>query len=122
MTVRSQKLVLLCSFSFLSAFLLANCGASPNSAAARGEKAFSSAPAETRTFWMMATTAIRTNDLALALATLGKLHSTQGLTPEQTKAVEATSTALSDRLYSAANRGDPNAKRALDDLRMMHAR
>jgi hypothetical protein len=106
----------------LTALLLSSCGPNPNAAAARGDKLFQSAPSETRAIWATVTASMKSNDFALALTSLGKLHSNSGLSPEQKKAVEDTSMALSDKMYNAANKGDANAKKALEDLRKLQGR
>jgi hypothetical protein len=101
--------------------LLASCGANPQSAASRGDKAFQSAPAEVKAAWQLATASLQTNNFATTLDTLKRLHGA-GLTPEQMKAIEETATATSDKMYAAANAGDPNAKKALEELRRLGGR
>lgn len=106
----------------LLVFSLVGCGPNPESAASHGDKAFQSAPPEVKAAWQTATASLKTNNFAVALDTLQHLHATPGLTPEQMKALEATATATSDKLYAAANAGDPNAKKAIEELRRSQGR
>lgn len=110
------------SLPLLSASLLLGCGANPQSAASRGAKAFQSAPPETKAAWNTAMAAIKTNGYAPALKALDDVLAQPGLTPEQGAVVKQTSTALSDQMYEAANKGDANAKAALDELRKLKGR
>jgi hypothetical protein len=103
------------------AIILPGCGGS-KSAASRGDKAFQSAPAETRSEWDTACAAIKANDYAAAITTLQKLSTTPGLSAEQTHAVQETATAVSDEMYAAANKGDARAKQAIADLRKLSGR
>lgn len=102
--------------------VLVSCGPNPQAAASRGEKVFHSASPEAKALWTEATLSVKTNGYAPALISLGKLHALPGLTPEQTKAVEETSAAVSAKMYAAANKGDPAATQALEDLRRLQSR
>lgn len=106
------------SFSLL---IFAGCGPDAKSAAAKGARAFETAPAEVKADWQTAMGAIKANDFGLALATLGKLGSQTNLTPQQSQCVRDTSKAMSDLMYDAANKGDAKAKQALEDLRKLNA-
>ena len=106
----------------LSGLLLSGCGGSPQSAAARGDKAFRTAPPETKAAWNSAVAAIKTNGYAAASLSLQTVLTQPGLTSEQTQVAQQTATSLSDQMYDAANKGDASAKAALDELRKMRSR
>jgi hypothetical protein len=106
----------------LLGLLLAGCGGSPQSVATRGAKAFQSAPPETKAAWDAAIAAIKTNGYTSASLALQQLMTQPGLTPQQTRAAQETGTALSDQMYEAANKGDANAKQAIDELRKLRGR
>jgi hypothetical protein len=44
------------------------------------------------------------------------------LAPQQAEAVREVSTAVSDEMYEAANKGDAKAKQAIEDLRKQSGR
>lgn len=112
-----RKLVVGIAIVVLAGLALSGCGGSPQSAASRGDKAFQSAPAEIKSSWETAKKAIQANDYAVALTSLQNLTTNQGLSADQTHALQETATAVSDQMYAAANKGDPKAKEALDQLR-----
>jgi hypothetical protein len=98
---------------------LSGCG---KTAATDGNKAFQSASPDLKKSWDMAMAAMKTNGYAAAILHLQELRAQPGLSAEQTKAVEETSTAISDKMYDAANDGDPAAKQAIEDLRSASGR
>lgn len=109
----------------LLAFLvlaLVGCDKSPQTIAARGAKAFQSAPPEVKADWDSASSALNSNDLVGAVTNLAKLQVLETLTPDQGQVVRETSAALNDRIHEAANKGDASAKAALDELRKMRSR
>jgi hypothetical protein len=110
-----------CANAALS-LLLAGCGANPQSAASHGDKAFQSATPEVRSAWQTAAASLKTNNFALALDTLKHLHAVPSLTQDQMKAIETTATATSDKMYAAANAGDANAKKSIEELRQLQNR
>lgn len=61
--------------------------------------------------------AMKTNGYAEAIFQLQELREKSGLSAEQTKVVDQTSTAISDKMYDMANKDDPAAKKALERLR-----
>ena len=97
--------------------VLVGCGRNPSSIGAGYAKAFQSADAKTKAAWELAMQAVTTNGYATAILTLKELKEQPGLTPEQTKAVSETVDAVSDQMYKALNKGDPNAQKAIQDLR-----
>jgi nicotinamide riboside kinase len=98
------------------------CSKDAKSIASSGTTAFQSAPPETKAAWESALAAVKSDDYAAAILALQKLHGQAGLNPEQIQAVEKTATAVSDQMYAAANKGDPNAKKAIEDLRKTMSR
>ncbi len=106
-------------FSVLAIFALV-AGCKP--ATVSGENAFAKASPELKAEWQKASDAVKSNDYAGALLLLQDLQGKPGLTPEQNQAVAKTATAVSDRMYAAANSGDPKAKQALEDIRKARGR
>ena len=108
-------LAVLCSASLA----LVNCSRNP---ASSGEAAFKSASPELKAQWDGAMAAMKTNGYAAALTILQQLRSAPGLTAEQGKAVDQTATHINDQMYEKANAGDPDAKKALEDLHNLRNR
>ncbi len=106
----------------LVAVAASGCGKSAESAASDAGKLFASAPPETKATWEAAQTAVKANDYATALLALRRIRLHPGLTPEQVAAVDKTSLAVSDQMYEAANKGDANAKKAIETMRNATAR
>jgi hypothetical protein len=100
----------------LAALVMAGCSKNAASLGSSNAKLFATAPAPIKAEWDKATAAIATNGYAAAILSLKNLQA-QSLTPEQTKAINDTVTAVSDQMYAAANKGDAAAKQALQDLR-----
>jgi hypothetical protein len=96
---------------------LAGCGGSAQSRMSRYEKAFNTAPQELKAQWDIALNAVKSKDYAVAVGTLNQIAVITNLAPEQAVAVREVSTAVSDEMYDAANKGDPKAKQAIEDLR-----
>lgn len=101
---------------------LVACGKSGSSMAAGKSRLFASAPPEVKEKWDIAAAAAGTNDFALAMLSLQQLQALTNLTAEQRQAVGQTATAISDQMYEAANKGDANAQKAIDDLRKLRLR
>jgi hypothetical protein len=98
--------------------LLAGCGKKDAAALiSKNDAAFKSATPEVKTAWETQKAAMKTNGYAVAMTSLMGLKSAPGLSPEQSKAIDETVTAVSDQMYDAANRDDPAAKQAIEDLR-----
>lgn len=106
----------------LIALCLAGCGGSAESRMSHYDKAFGSAPPELKTQWDSALNAVKSKDYAVALGTLNKLAVITNLAPQQAEAVREVSTAVSDEMYEAANKGDAKAKQAIEDLRKQSGR
>ncbi len=97
----------------LSGLLVAGCGKGGGANA----KAFDSANPEVKTLWDKAQTAAKAKDYASALLTFRQLSARADLTPDQIKAMEVASTAVSDQMYEAANKGDAEATKAIETMR-----
>jgi len=106
----------------LIALAFMGCSKSATSVGSRHAEAFQSADAQTKAIWDTALAAVKTNGFALAIVTLKSLQAQPALTPEQLKAVNETATAVSDQMYAAANRNDPAALQAIEELRKMPRR
>ena len=116
---RGQILVALAS-GFL---LLAGCGrSSSGSLASTHEKEFKSATGEVKAAWDTVVAGVKANDYAATLTAVAKLANNPALTPEQSKALSETATAVSDEMYDKANKGDEAAKQALQTLKAANAR
>ncbi|HYG34230.1 MAG TPA: hypothetical protein VEC99_05575 [Clostridia bacterium] len=112
------RLSVVCCTLTVIGLMLAGCGSkSAQSVATERSKVFQSAPAEVKTDWDAAMSAVKTSDYATAVLTLRKLAMQTNLTQEQIDAVSKTSVAVSDQMYAAANKGDPKAEEALQTLR-----
>lgn len=101
------------------AISVAGCGSSAQSKMSRYEKAFNAAPPELKAQWDTALNALKSKDYAVAVGTLNQIAVITNLAPEQAVAVREVSTAASDEMYDAANKGDPKAKQAIEDLRKL---
>ncbi len=95
--------------------LIAGCSKGPASIAGKS-KVFDSAPAAVKEFWTQAVACAQTNDYAGATLRLMELRK-QELTPAQSAAVEASLKTVTEALYAAADRGDPAAQKAIDELK-----
>ena len=82
-------------------------------------KAFDSASAEMKTGWSTVLAAVETNGYAVAILTGKKLKAEGGLTDEQRKAIDDTTTVMLNRMREAADKGDANA---IDDMQEVSAR
>lgn len=96
-------------------FMAVGCG--KKKTVGSGDAAFQSAAPEIKAAWNAAMAAVKTNGYAAAILTLQQMRAVPGLSPAQAKAVDDNSTAISDAMYAAANKDDPAAKKAIDDLR-----
>ena len=93
------------------------CHKDHSSLSAADSPLFKSAPAEVQNMWQAATTAAKTNGYATAYLTLMTLRMQQGLTPQQVAAVDEVSTAVNQRMYDAAAKGDAGAQAAIKEIR-----
>jgi hypothetical protein len=97
--------------------LLTGCGQKTAGELSSAEKgAFDQAPGDLKAQWTGALEAAGTNDYVGAQTLLyGLLNQT--LSPEQKQAVGKTLSSLNERLYSALDKGDPEAQKAMEELR-----
>jgi len=102
--------------------LLAGCGKSSDAIASKRSKAFDSASPQIKTAWENAVAAAKSHDYALAITGLNSLAADTNLTAEQLQAARDTGFAVSEEMRAAFNRGDENAKKAVEDLRQMRSR
>ena len=102
---------------------LAGCGrSSSGSLASSHEKEFKSATGEVKAGWDTVVAGVKAKDYAATLTAVAKLAGNPALTPEQSKALSETGTAVSDEMYDKANKGDEAAKQALQTLKAANAR
>ena len=80
-------------------------------------KALESASPRIQADWKLAVEAAQTNDYATAFLTLRKLQGQTDLTPEQRTAVDGKMTQVNDAMLAAVQKGDPEAKKAFDEIR-----
>jgi len=106
----------------LIALAFMGCSKSATSVGSHHAEAFQSADAQTKALWDTALAAVKTNGYAVAFVTLKSLQAQPGLTPQQLQAVNETATAVSDQMYAAANRNDPAALQAIEELRQIPRR
>ncbi len=118
------RAALLAMNSFLSLALLVaglccfGCGGKdPNAIGSRSSKQFASADPQTKEQWETALAAMKTNGYAVAYVNLQSLAEKTNLTAEQLNAVHETVASLSDKMYEAANKGDQEAVKAIQELR-----
>jgi hypothetical protein len=90
---------------------------SKKSGATVGGDVFASAAPELKASWDTAAAALATNDYATAFLTLRQLVRQPGLSPAQTEAIQVQSAVVYGRMNQAAQKGDPGARQALDDIR-----
>ena len=95
--------------------LVASCSKSPSSVGGQS-KLFDSAPAAVRESWTQAVACVQTDDYAGATILMLGLRK-QELTPDQSAAVEASLKTVTEAMYEAAARGDPAAKKAIEELK-----
>jgi len=102
----------------LTALALSGCHRQASSKVSPGEQAaFNQAVPEIKELWDKALEADKANDYFAAESFLYKLLGQASLTPEQRSAAEKESTDVKRRLDAAAEKGDPAAKAALQQLR-----
>ena len=80
-------------------------------------KAFDSASPEIKAAWGTIVTASSSNDYTTAILSSRKLQAQGQLTPEQSKAVVDTMTAMNNQMTAAAIKGDPNALKSVEEIR-----
>ncbi len=128
MRVKSFMKSTYCGFCAASLCLLVSlgCGGSknPTTLGNKNDKLFQSADPGIKASWDTAIAALKTNGYVPAIVSLQEI--TQGtnsaVTPEQVKAAGETVTAISDSMYTAANKGDAKAQEAITELRKVMGR
>ena len=101
---------------------LIGCTESAKSVAARNAATFRSAPTEARAAWDIAAAAAKTNGYFTAMVVLEKIQSDTTLSVDQQQAIKQFSTTLSDQMYDAANKGNPAATEAIQELHKLRSR
>lgn len=111
-----------CGLCLFLGFAAAGCK-KPSQAAAVDSKVFESASPELKEAWDTALKAAQANDYATAYLTLAQMRAQPGLNEAQGLAVAAESTLVHARMNEAAQKGDTNALKAIQDIRAAsHAR
>jgi hypothetical protein len=101
----------------LAVGFVAVAGIACNKSVSSGGSALQSAPPEVKKGWDAAMAAMNTNGYAVAIMELQKIRQLPGVSAVQGKAIDQASTKISDQMYAAANKEDPKAKAAIEDLR-----
>jgi hypothetical protein len=101
----------------LLAGLLSGCGQAGRPLPKSNPQAFDSASAEIKTQWDAIQAAAATNGYAAAITGCRTLLKNQSLTPDQRSTVNATQTAVQQKLFDAATKGDAAARADLETLR-----
>ena len=101
--------------------IVAGCGQKLMSTNA-AEKAFASADPALKAEWDKAMSAYKTNDFAQAIMTLKMMRNQPGLNPQQFNAVEDMRTIINTKMTEAANNGDTNALRSVEELQQFRGR
>jgi len=105
-------------FCLFLGFAAAGCKKSGSTGAGTVDlKAFDSAAAEVKEDWATALAAAQTNDYATAYLTLTRMQAQQQLTEAQYQALAAESTLVHTRMTDAAQKGDADALKAIQDIR-----
>lgn len=99
----------------LASLALAGCSRKPAGLTPKEKQVFDSAPPEVKQNWDAALAAEKANDYVASLSLFNELLQ-QNLSPEQRDAASKEMTALNQRMYDAANKGDAAAKKAVEDL------
>lgn len=108
-----QRSLLAAAFLALLTLGVTGCNRGP---AIRESSAFDSADPALKSKWQLAVATGKTNGYSIAYSTLMALQSQPNLTPEQAKAVEDLLGAVGARISIAANKGDPEAVKALREI------
>jgi hypothetical protein len=105
------------SLAFAAVLLCGGCKKSSSSGLTAAEiKALDTAAPEVKQIWQAALQADGTNDYTGA-HTLYSALLRENLTPAQSEVVVKASTTLNQRMFSAAQKGDPAAQAAVQELR-----
>lgn len=117
---KGKRLSVRSSFALAALAIIAlvsgGCGKSPNSVAASHSDLFTTAPLKDE--WDTAMAAMQTNGFVIATTNLNKMRLENPTpTPDQLAAINGTIKALSKQMENLANKGDANARSALEQLR-----
>lgn len=96
--------------------LAAGCGKQTGGLSPNEKQAFDSASPEVKQNWEMALAAGQTNDYVASLTLFGRLLSRE-MSPEQKNAASKEMTAVNERMFAAAQKGDQAARKAIEELR-----
>jgi hypothetical protein len=97
--------------------LASGCNKSGDAEALRSTKVFDSADPVIKSTWEVAVSAAATNGYVAAILSCKKLQGRTDLTPEQREAVNAYMTTVTARMTAAGEKGDPDALKAVEELR-----
>ncbi len=100
-------------FVVVSAAFLLGCNRGP---ALHDSNAFQSASPELKTMWATAYAAAKTNGYVLAYSTLQNLRNQTNLDAQQIQAVDELIGVVGTRMFDAANKGNPEAVKALQEV------
>jgi hypothetical protein len=96
--------------------VLGLAGCNHQSLTVRDSDSFKSATPEIRAVWQTAVAAAKTNGYLSAYTSLQSLQTNSNLTAEQSKAVTDLLGVVGTRMFNAANQGDPEATKALQEV------
>ena len=97
--------------------VIMGCGKQAVAKVASDTKAFEAVSPEIKADWGKAMSAAASHDYATAILTCRKLQTQGKLTPPQLTAVVGTITAVTDQMLAAAQKDDPNAIQATEEVR-----
>lgn len=95
---------------------LAAAGCNRQSLTVRDSDSFKSAPPEIKAAWQTAVAAAKTNGYLTAYTRLESLQTNSDLSAEQSKAVTDLLGVVGTRMFNAANQGDPEATKAVQEI------
>ena len=96
---------------------VALAGIACNKSVSSSGSALQTASPEVKNGWDVAMAAMTTNAYAVAITELQKIRQLPGVSATQGKAIDEASTKISDQMYAAANKDDPKANAAIEELR-----
>jgi hypothetical protein len=96
---------------------MTGCGKAAPPKVASGTKVFDAVSPEIKAEWDKTLAAAAANDYATAITTCRKLQARGDLNDAQRAAVIDTMTAVNSKMSDAAQKGDPNARKAIEELR-----
>ncbi len=109
-------------FALVVATAIAGCSKSPDALSAARAKLFDSADADSKALWAAVMSSTKTNGYIQSMVALQSLRQKENLTPAQDKAVYDTLAAVNTQLRERAEKGDPAAKKVLEDMTQMQRR